>query len=194
MKNSSETRKLIIEKSALLFNRKGYAGTSIQDITKEIGMTKGSIYRNFENKNEISIEAFKYNILELNRRLEAYTGKERDSIGQLMAITRFYRQDFETKSFLGGCPIMNAAIDSDDTHEELKKVVHFALNKILGIIGQIIQNGLDKNEIKNSIIPENYAVLIFSLIEGGLFSSKTTESPKYLFQTCDRIDKINLEE
>ena len=50
MGKAEETRQYIIEKSALIFNKQGYAGTSINDITDAVNMTKGAIYGNFENK------------------------------------------------------------------------------------------------------------------------------------------------
>jgi TetR/AcrR family transcriptional repressor of nem operon len=37
---------------------KGYSGTSMSDITAATGLTKGSIYGNFENKDEVAIAAF----------------------------------------------------------------------------------------------------------------------------------------
>ena len=57
--NSSE---YIIEKVAPLFNSKGYVGTSLSDLTKVTGMTKGALYCNFDNKEDIALAAFKYNV------------------------------------------------------------------------------------------------------------------------------------
>jgi AcrR family transcriptional regulator len=44
-----------------LFNTKGYNSTSLSDITQATGLTKGSIYGNFENKDQVAIEVYKYN-------------------------------------------------------------------------------------------------------------------------------------
>jgi AcrR family transcriptional regulator len=194
MRNPEATKKLIIEKSSLLFNRKGYMGTSIQDVTKEIGMTKGSIYKNFQNKNELSIEAFKHNLQLLTHRISKYVGLEKTYTGQLLAISRFYRDDYDTMTYLGGCPLMNAAVDSDDTNTHLQKIVNEAFTTIVGFITGIIENGKRNKEIKESIISIDYAVLIFSLIEGGVLMSKTTKNRDYIHLTCDRIDKIIQEE
>ncbi|HHU77079.1 MAG TPA: TetR/AcrR family transcriptional regulator [Firmicutes bacterium] len=43
----------ILEASAQLFKKKGYSGTSMQDIASEVGILKGSIYYYFNSKNEI---------------------------------------------------------------------------------------------------------------------------------------------
>ena len=58
---AERTRNFIIEKTAEIFNRKGYAGTSMSDITEATGLTKGSIYGNFENKEDVALAVFEYN-------------------------------------------------------------------------------------------------------------------------------------
>ena len=55
---AQRTAQFIIEKAAPLFNTRGYAGTSMNDITRATGLTKGAIYGNFDNKEEIAIAAF----------------------------------------------------------------------------------------------------------------------------------------
>jgi AcrR family transcriptional regulator len=62
MSKSERTKNYIIEKAAPIFNTKGFAGTSLSDLTEATGLTKGSIYGNFENKEEIAIQVFKYSI------------------------------------------------------------------------------------------------------------------------------------
>ncbi len=47
------TRQNIIEKSMQLFSVKGYFNTSIADIVKATGLTKGGLYGHFANKQEI---------------------------------------------------------------------------------------------------------------------------------------------
>ena len=60
MTKSERTRQFIIERSAALFNRKGYAGTSLNDIIEVTGLSKGGIYGNFKKgKEEIAVAAFR---------------------------------------------------------------------------------------------------------------------------------------
>ncbi|NLX90924.1 MAG: TetR/AcrR family transcriptional regulator [Firmicutes bacterium] len=46
-------RNEILEVTAQLFRKKGFTGTSMQDIANEVGILKGSIYYYFNSKNEI---------------------------------------------------------------------------------------------------------------------------------------------
>lgn len=60
-------RERIIEKSIRLFLRKGFNGTSIQDIMDEVGVSKGAFYWHFKSKDgllETIIERFEKDFLE----------------------------------------------------------------------------------------------------------------------------------
>ena len=66
MSKAEETKAFIIEKIAPVFNKKGYAGTSLSDMTEATGLTKGSIYGNFSNKDEVALAAFDHNFSKVN--------------------------------------------------------------------------------------------------------------------------------
>jgi AcrR family transcriptional regulator len=48
-----ETRKAIIDSALALFGEKGYAVTSVQEITDAAGVTKGAFYHHFESKQDL---------------------------------------------------------------------------------------------------------------------------------------------
>lgn len=47
----------LVEIAANLFRMKGYSGTSIDDIAKSCGLTKGSLYHHFSGKEELAAAA-----------------------------------------------------------------------------------------------------------------------------------------
>lgn len=49
----ARTREAILTAAARLFARRGVEATSLDDIAREIGRTKGAIYGNFKNKREL---------------------------------------------------------------------------------------------------------------------------------------------
>ena len=62
MSKAGRTRQFIIETTAGIFNTKGYAGTSMSDITEATGLTKGSIYGNFGNKEDVALAVFDHKL------------------------------------------------------------------------------------------------------------------------------------
>jgi TetR/AcrR family transcriptional repressor of nem operon len=174
MKKSDQTRAFIIEKTAPIFNSKGYVGTSLTDITEATKLTKGSIYGNFENKDEVAVAAFDYNLRKVNLILANELAKYNSAKDKLLVYGRVY-VDFEKHPFpSGGCPILNTATESDDTHPILKTKVAAAINgwknKIIGILAEGIRN----KEFKRNINVEEVAITIIALIEGGIMISRTT--------------------
>jgi AcrR family transcriptional regulator len=50
---ADQTRQRIIDAARDLFVERGYAGTSVRDISERLGMTKGSLYYHFASKDEL---------------------------------------------------------------------------------------------------------------------------------------------
>ncbi len=55
MKRSEDTVNRILQAALGLFVRNGYHGTSISDITRKVGLTKGALYAHFNSKDELLI-------------------------------------------------------------------------------------------------------------------------------------------
>jgi hypothetical protein len=76
---------------------------------------------------------------------------------------------------LGGCPILNTAIESDDTHPVLKKYAERTLLYWKEKLMYLVNQGINAGEFKaKSINAENTALTIIALIEGGMMISKLT--------------------
>lgn len=188
MSKAEKTRQFIIEKTATLFNTKGYFSTSLSDITEATGLTKGSIYGNFENKDEVAIEVYKYNSGVLRKNLSRSFSDEFPTMtDKLYAFVSFYRKNWKFVFQSGGCPLMNAATESDDTFPELKNQVKRSFEVWIKTISDIITTGQESGEFRIEINPDDYASLFIILLEGGILLSKTTGNEKHLNLALDKI-------
>src|SRR5687767_9057723 len=105
LSKSERTRRFIIEKTAPLFNAQGYAGTSLNDLTEATGLTKGSIYGNFENKDDVAVAAFEYNFKMVTEYMKARILTSENSVERLLAYPDVYRNFFKIPFLKAGCPI-----------------------------------------------------------------------------------------
>lgn len=190
MSKAEKTREYIIEKAAPIFNMKGYAGTSLSDLIEATGLTKGSIYGNFENKDEVAIAVYEYSIKMLYGRLSEGINAASTATGKLMAITAYYRNNWKSIFTRGGCPIQNASIEADDNLPFLKKHVQTSMKNWAKQISAIIEQGQKEGEFKPSIDATQYAYIIITLLEGGIMLGKITNTQTHLFAALDRIEKI----
>jgi TetR/AcrR family transcriptional repressor of nem operon len=123
MTKADRTRRHIIEKTAPLFNRKGFDGTSLAELTQVTGLTKGALYGNFQDKDEIALEAFKYAIAKVREMVRHELEGAITSKQQLTALLNFYAKYVFTPPIPGGCPLLNAAIEADDHRTSMRRVV-----------------------------------------------------------------------
>ena len=65
-----QKRKKIVDKAWELFAKNGYKETKVEDITKDLGISKGSFYTYFATKNELLYEVLGKIKKEINRNLE----------------------------------------------------------------------------------------------------------------------------
>lgn len=194
MNKSERTRQFIIEKTAVIFNKKGYSGTSLSDITSATGLTKGSIYGNFENKEEVAVAVYEYNSALLRKGLDDAMALKINAAEKLMAMVSHYKTTWQSEFEEGGCPILNAAIEADDNLPFLKeKVKNSILNWGAKLI-DIIEAGQRRGEIKDSVVAADYGYTMINLIEGGIMLGKITDDGHYLLVALDRIVKIINEE
>jgi AcrR family transcriptional regulator len=187
---SERTKQFIIEKTAPIFNAKGYAGTSLSDLTNATGLTKGSIYGNFENKDEVALEAFDFNFGSVTSYMKNKILATENAVERLLAYPTVYR-DFLKISFLKtGCPILNTSTEADDTHPLLKKKASAALAFWKKSIENQVKRGIERKEIKTPTDPSEVAVIIMSLIEGSIMQAKVTGKTTELNIAMDFLERF----
>src|SRR5271156_1586305 len=113
MNKAEKTKQFIVEKTAPLFNMKGYAGTSLSDMTEATGLTKGSIYGNFANKDEVALAAFDFNVKKVQDIIRSEMAKHSSAREKLLSYVYVYENFLKFPFPEGGCPILNTAIEAD---------------------------------------------------------------------------------
>ena len=180
MNKGELTKEYIIEQAAILFNTKGYTGASMSELMTLTGLKKGGIYNHFQSKEEIAVEAFDYSIRLVNEAVYSVTKPPTTASGKLIALVKFYRDYPLNSVIIGGCPILNTTVDADDTNPVLKARVQQALDDWIKGLVAIINKGIREGEFKANINAEEAAVVIISLIEGGIVMARSFGDSKYM--------------
>ena len=190
LSKSEITSKFIIETVAPIFNKKGYAATSMADITNATGLTKGAIYGNFENKETIAIAAFQKNVNDLLKRITIHQEQSKSPLQKLYLITDFYRNYYHFSKELGGCPILNIGVDANNQDTALLEEVRNVINKTQNNIAKLIDWGKDIGEMKLTMDSQKFAKQLYSHIQGAIFMTYTMDDSDYLLQAMDEIDEF----
>ncbi len=115
MSKAQETKARIVHQAAELFNTKGYAGSSISDVMEATGLKKGGIYNHFASKDELALAAFDYGVSLLSERVWSVVKTKRNAVDRLDILVSSYLTYIDDPPIVGGCPILNTAIETDDT-------------------------------------------------------------------------------
>jgi TetR/AcrR family transcriptional repressor of nem operon len=190
---AERTREFIIEKAAPLFNQKGYAGTSMNDLMAATGLAKGGLYGNFKNKDEIAAAAFEYSYNRLKEDISAKVGPKKTAREKLFAILQYYKNYTVNPPIEGGCPIMNTAVEADDAYPFLKQKAKEALQEMLHSLQRILKKGVEAGEIKPDLEIRKEAEIIYAQIEGGIMMAKVADDVAMLNRTLDNL-KENMKE
>jgi len=187
------TSEIILDKVAPIFNKQGYVGTSLTDITKATGLTKGAIYCNFSNKEDLALKSFQLNVnLAITPLFKLVASKE-GSLNKLHAITEYQRSYYDLVKDRGGCPMLRAGVDTKFINPLLFKAAQNLSQKFTVGLTNIIKDGIINNEIKPNTDPDKYAKIILSLIEGSSLLTFTHNDPTYINDAMDFIDQTIIE-
>ncbi|MBT1695824.1 TetR/AcrR family transcriptional regulator [Fulvivirgaceae bacterium PWU4] len=195
MTKAERTRQFIVEKTAPLFNTKGYDGTSLADLTEATGLTKGALYGNFADKDEIAEAAFHYSM----KKVKALMKQEMESVKtykqRLQALLSFFARYVNKPPVAGGCPLLNTAIEADDHRTSMRRVVTKELMATIDFIASQLEGGVKAGEFISTIKPRELAYVFFCSVEGALMFSRverSNEPMEIVVKHCKKIlDQIS---
>jgi TetR/AcrR family transcriptional repressor of nem operon len=188
MRNGEQTRENIVRQAAGLFNRQGYAGASMSDIMAATGLQKGGIYRHFESKEALALEAFDYAVDVMGRRFaEALAGRT-DAIGRLRAVVEVFAALPEDPPVPGGCPMMNALVDSDDGNPRLRDRARRAMDGVRGLIARTVREGIARGEVRPGVDGDAVATVLVATMEGAVALSQAYGDPAHARRAREHLE------
>jgi AcrR family transcriptional regulator len=188
MRKGRRTRKYIIEEAAALFNQRGFAGASLSDIMEATGLQKGGIYRHFESKEALALEAFDFAVARLAERFSRALVGRRHAIDRLRAVLEVYAALPENPPIPGGCPMMNAAIENDHGNPALKARAAQAMEGLRGLIRRNVRDGMERREIRDGTDGEAVATIVISTLEGGVMLSSLHDDPSHMRRAVQHLE------
>ncbi|MDB4902883.1 MAG: yxaF 2 [Mucilaginibacter sp.] len=167
MTKGEETKRFITERSAVIFNTKGIAATSMNDIMEATNLSKGSLYVHFENKDVLACAAVDYNMDMLALKVQSAIKKYKTAKDRLFAYLDVFKDPMNSPVF-GGCPMINFGMEADDTNAIVREKVNRMIEISQQLVKEIIQRGIKDGEFKAKWDYEEFATITFAMIEGGI--------------------------
>lgn len=185
MKKGEKTRTMIVERAAPVFNTKGYYGSSMRDLVKEIGLEKGGIYNHFGSKEELAVAAFDHAVESVGQRFQAALYGKEGTLVRLFSVVEVFTNLADDHPVTGGCPVLNTAVESDDTNPVLKEKARGAMTSWHRLIGGIVKGGVLSGELRQDTDPYEVASLVTAILEGAVMLSKLYDDPIHMRRAVD---------
>lgn len=190
MRDAEATKNTIIRESANLFNTQGYKATSISDITKATGYTKGAIYRHFDSKQDLEQHALRRLSKIMFEEISVSIKKAKTFQTKFEAIFSFFQNYMDEPRYEGGCPLMNAAVESDDTNPILRQQAYNMLAQLKASMAKLIENGIKNNQVRPDVDIPYYSTIFIATLEGGIMMSKLERNKKAINHTIEHLRSL----
>lgn len=185
MKHSA-VREAIIATASDLFYRNGYNSTGINEVIREAGVAKATLYSHFRSKDDLCLAYLQSRHADFQKDIDVFCRKAKAGKAQLIALFDFLNAFFKTENF-SGCWAMKTVSEITTEDERIRGEIQSQKKDLLDFISTLLrENFPDKSKTDNLRISRQ----IYLLYEGAVAESFLhqdnwpIESAK---EVCDRL-------
>ncbi|MBZ9694480.1 MULTISPECIES: TetR/AcrR family transcriptional regulator [unclassified Mesorhizobium] len=180
---ATDTRTRMIEATALLLRRRGYHGTSLNDILSASGAPRGSLYFHFPGgKDQLVVEVTRASVAEVTERLGEALAAERDPAVAVHHIYQSVGRMLEDNEFSLGCPVAPVVLDSPGDVPDLVELCRSAFEQWIGLLREaFVRAGVPERRA------QALALLAESSLEGLMVIARATRDRSSLNAVADEV-------
>ena len=178
MAKGTDTRERIVARAAQVFSERGFFGSSMNDLLAATGLQKGGLYNHFASKEALALASFDYAVSLVERRFTAALDGRTGAVERLVAVVDVIRSLVDDPALPGGCPVLNTAIEADDTMPALRGRAAEAMTRWQRLIGATVKAGVASGELAAGADPRRVATVLTATLEGAVFLSKLYGDPE----------------
>jgi TetR/AcrR family transcriptional repressor of lmrAB and yxaGH operons len=162
-----DTRERMIETTAGLVHRRGFHGTSLNEILEESGAPRGSLYYHFPGgKEQLVLEATRQGVAIVTQVLKEVLTDMADLADGVRAFIQAAAHELRDSGYVFGCPVAPIVLDSPES-SALAEVCQEAFEEWQ----RVLVEGLSSAGIERGRA-ESLATMIVCGLEGGLILAR----------------------
>lgn len=183
MSNKTDSREKILEAASILFQTKGYNATGLNEILKESGSPKGSLYYYFPNgKEELALEAIKLASKSIQKKIKTVLDKYTNPVDAIQRIIKNMIEDLTNQGKLQGISISLIALETYLSSELLRNACKESFIGLQNIYSEkLVGSGISKE------VAQELGIFIQMMIEGAITTSVTEQNSTALSVASNQI-------
>ncbi|MGY3792525.1 TetR/AcrR family transcriptional regulator [uncultured Aquimarina sp.] len=164
----SKVRDHIVTTASNLFYSKGYNLTGINEIIKEAGIAKATLYNHFPSKEDICIAYLQSKNVTFTKDINAFVNQAAPGKDRIYALFEFLKLFFDQKDF-NGCWCLNTYTEMPKENETVREEIQQQKNDFIDFIKELIaENHSQESDNENMILARK----VYLLYEGAISESK----------------------
>lgn len=162
---SPSRRDELVDAAMRTFHHHGFHGTGIEQVLREAGISRMTLYYHFQSKDELIVAALRRRDEIFRKSMESFVdARATEPIGRLLAVFDFHEQWLGRDDFCG-CMFINASAEFEDPKSGIRQVAADHKRAILRYLRtQCEQGTLAK--------PATLAEQLFILLEGAIVTAR----------------------
>lgn len=157
-------REQVVEDVMELFWKKGYNGTSMQDLVDVTGLNRSSFYNSFGDKFSLFEESIKHYQQRQNKMLKSTISEAKSPKEAIVSLFRGISEDIRSGN-QKGCMLTSCA--SEMSHDpKIKDFLIDNKDRVVEVFAALIQGAQELGEISQRKDPKTLALYLFSSLQG----------------------------
>jgi TetR/AcrR family transcriptional repressor of nem operon len=182
-KDGSATRDSLLDATQALILDRGFAGMTLDDVVRQVGITKGAFFYHFKSKNDLGKALMKrYSELDARSYEESCARAEklsRDPLQQLLIFIGLFEEMFEnlTEPY-PGCLLASYVYELQQFDSATKKMVAEAFTRWRTLLKEKLDAAVKQHPPKIRVDTASLADSFTVVLEGAFIIAKAVNEPR----------------
>ena len=182
MKATADRRQNLIGAAIALIRQRGFAGTSVDLICREAGVTKGAFFHYFRDKEEICEVAMQAWCDRWEESMAALQQDEdRDALDRLDDLFELMLASYmRPETWQGGCLVGTVAQELSPSNPRLGSQCASHLETWLDLTTPLLEKAKAQHKAHVDFHPSDVALHMMTIVQGSLLVAKTLQNPEVI--------------
>jgi len=157
----------IIETASHLFYQKGYNLTGINEIIKEAGIAKATLYNHFRSKEDICIAYLQHKNAAFITEIKAFVSERQAGKNRILALFDYLDMFYNSKEF-NGCWCINTISEIPKENTDVRAEILKQKHALIDFVTELVKHNIEDISTKQT---ETVAKQVYLLYEGAISES-----------------------
>lgn len=155
-----------LDKAADIFSERGYAATSIGELSRAMGLVTGSLYRAFKDKRAVFISALDRYLYVRGQPIAEIVSSARTGREKLVALVELYSRESYGPAGRRGCLVVSGAVGLAAEDDEICNALRTSFDVTEEILCGLIDEGKRDGSIRTDLVAQPTARAILCFLQG----------------------------